>query len=336
MAPCAELIFMRGPQRGKRITLGKQQIVAGRLHTCELVLEEQYASRRHFQLELLADGWVLQNISDNGTLVNGKRFKKNKQILLDTGDVLGVGTETEVLFVAPGDDAQAAINAYASFQPEDQAPQKPDAQVHDFKQEADEPRHEGEKPANASRYRKYMIFGGVYAVMIIALIVLLGSLKKSRDPHAGQPRQFSNYDISMAVHEPVIRHQNVNLAAEQLRLARALFSRRNFRTGDLQKCVLAFKLHLAYQNATDFADPDMQSLYIQARDELVTRVQELYTQAWMSQQARKWDEAVLRWEMLRNTLPRSSEDWDTRTYVDLQNNIMAHIRFVRGKLPKKR
>ena len=63
-----------------------------------------------------ADGWIMENLSANGTAVNGRRYKADKQILLATGDVIGVGMETEILFVAGGDDPAEAIARYRQSQ----------------------------------------------------------------------------------------------------------------------------------------------------------------------------------------------------------------------------
>jgi hypothetical protein len=342
MAQWAELIFMQGPQQGARVQLRHNQLIVGRDPQCALVLQEAYASRKHFQLDLTAEGWLVENLSDRGTLINGKKFKHGKRVLLDTGDVLGTGAETEILFIAPGADASGAIAAYRSMRVQTQKQQQPPQVQEPLPEQppTDEPASPVASEAAASgsdalkKYRKYIIFGGAYLAAMVVLIIFLASLKKS-DAKANQPARLSERDISEAFYQPIERHQNLNIAAEMLEQARALWPKRNFRRADLQACVMAFKLHLAYANSVDFDDPNVHGMFIQARDELISRVQDEYSQAWISQQAQKWRESLMRWNSLQMMLPRSN-DWDTPAYRDLQDNIMSHVAYVRRKMPAKR
>ena len=109
--PCPELIFLSGPQRGERAAILQSPAVAGRSPQAEIILREQGASREQTRFELTREGWIMENLSANGTRVNGKRYKAGKKILLDTGDILGVGRDTEILYVAAGDDPDTALTA---------------------------------------------------------------------------------------------------------------------------------------------------------------------------------------------------------------------------------
>ena len=110
----AVLIFLAGPQRGQRVSLVGGTILAGRSPDAGLRLTEQYVSREQMQFQLSPDGWTVQCLSSRRTRINGKKYKRGKRVLLDTGDVLSVGMETEILFVAPGDDPDAALDRYIS------------------------------------------------------------------------------------------------------------------------------------------------------------------------------------------------------------------------------
>jgi hypothetical protein len=110
----AVLIFLAGPQRGQRVSLVGGTILVGRSPDAGLRLKEQYVSREQMQFQLSQDGWTVQCLSSRRTRINGKKYKRGKRVLLDTGDVLSVGMETEILFVAPGDDPDAALDAYIS------------------------------------------------------------------------------------------------------------------------------------------------------------------------------------------------------------------------------
>jgi len=127
-----ELIFVAGPQQGERAVIMTSTAILGRSPTADVRLVEEAASREHVRFQFTRDGWVMENMSANGTLINGKRYKKNKKIVLDTGDVMGVGLETKMLYVAPGDDPEDALQdwreANPAFQPKPaKAPTAPTA-----------------------------------------------------------------------------------------------------------------------------------------------------------------------------------------------------------------
>ena len=98
-----ELIFVRGPQDGERAVLMTNPVVVGRSAVADVRLKENASSREQLRFDLTPEGWLMQNLSANGTLINGKRYRGGKRLLLDTGDILGVGAETEILYVAPPD-----------------------------------------------------------------------------------------------------------------------------------------------------------------------------------------------------------------------------------------
>ena len=108
----AEFIYVGGPQSGQRAALMSAVVTVGRGREADVQLTEEHISRKHFQLMFTQDGWVFENLSPLKSRVNGKKYKVGKKIILDTGDVIGVGAETELLFVSPGDDPEAALIAF--------------------------------------------------------------------------------------------------------------------------------------------------------------------------------------------------------------------------------
>jgi len=108
----AEFVVLSGPQKGQKLKIAGDAVVIGRAGDCNIPLKEDYVSRRQVELVKTVQGWLMENVSANGTLVNGKRYKSGAKIILGTGDVLGVGMETELLFVDVGDDADEALAAY--------------------------------------------------------------------------------------------------------------------------------------------------------------------------------------------------------------------------------
>jgi len=123
-----ELIFVAGPQQGERAVIMTATAVIGRSPTAEIHLTEEATSREHVKFQFTHDGWVMENLSANGTLINGKRYKKDKKVLLDTGDVMTVGLETKILYVAPGDDPEEAIQTWRGANPAPEPRQAPPKQ----------------------------------------------------------------------------------------------------------------------------------------------------------------------------------------------------------------
>lgn len=75
---------------GQRIVLTGSPVVLGRHADCDLVLQDEQASRRHAQVEPGPGGFVLVDLgSTNGTLLNGERV--DQPVPLSPGDQIVVG-----------------------------------------------------------------------------------------------------------------------------------------------------------------------------------------------------------------------------------------------------
>jgi hypothetical protein len=75
---------------GRRIPLGGNPLVIGRLPECDVVLADGNVSRRHAEIRPHGDGWVLADLgSTNGTRLNGFRLTAPRE--LRSGDEIAVG-----------------------------------------------------------------------------------------------------------------------------------------------------------------------------------------------------------------------------------------------------
>jgi hypothetical protein len=80
---------------GRRVAIGSDPLVIGRLPECGVVLEDSNVSRRHAELRRAGDGVVLTDLgSTNGTKVNGAPVRE--QVLV-SGDEVSVGS-TRLIF----------------------------------------------------------------------------------------------------------------------------------------------------------------------------------------------------------------------------------------------
>src|SRR5579863_6172105 len=84
-----ELIFLEGPKAGQSVRLNFERAWFGRQATCDVVLDDEGASRVHFSIERSGDDYVLvDNRSTNGTFVNGARAQR---VVLKPGDDISAG-----------------------------------------------------------------------------------------------------------------------------------------------------------------------------------------------------------------------------------------------------
>lgn len=69
----ARLAIISGPRSGQIIPLAQSTTVLGRAATCHVVIEDDFASRRHAQITLRDDLYWLRDLgSKNGTLLDGQ------------------------------------------------------------------------------------------------------------------------------------------------------------------------------------------------------------------------------------------------------------------------
>jgi Protein of unknown function (DUF3662)/FHA domain len=80
---------------GRRVTVGSDAVVVGRLPECQVVLSDSNVSRRHAELRRKGDGVFVTDLgSTNGTRVNGVPIREQ---LLASGDEISVGS-TRLIF----------------------------------------------------------------------------------------------------------------------------------------------------------------------------------------------------------------------------------------------
>jgi hypothetical protein len=80
---------------GRRVVIGTEPLVIGRLPECGVVLQDTNVSRRHAELRRAGEGVVLTDLgSTNGTRVNGTPIREQ---ILTSGDEVSVGS-TRLIF----------------------------------------------------------------------------------------------------------------------------------------------------------------------------------------------------------------------------------------------
>jgi pSer/pThr/pTyr-binding forkhead associated (FHA) protein len=321
-----ELIFVSGPQAGQRIVLARPSAVLGRGGGADILLSEEFVSRRQARYELLPGGCSLENLSDRGTWISGKRFKAGKRVLLETGDVIGVGRETQILFVAAGDDAEAAVQAYrkssasgrnafgkkvkvkaASAPP----PAAAEPAVLEPVETAEEPKApEPQAPVRApprtsemsaderllaqakARRRKILIGLSIYLLIIVFVGVLgwmtLGKVAPQvREVPILTPEQISDY-LSFKIEDIT---PNPVMKEKRLNYALGLYQQYGLNSTKLYECARAFKEALAYSGRTFFEDPQHDQIYGQVLRRLTEVVTTKYQNACRREKNKDWMQA---------------------------------------------
>lgn len=336
----AELIFVEGPQEGQSVMLTASTMVAGRSPQADLTLDEQYVSRRQLQFTNTTEGWVVENVSDNAIRINGKKYKRGKKIILDTGDVIGVGIATEILFVSGDDQAHQALDAYRQANPEgDPEPAeksaakklKPKRTEKSGKSEPSDP-----KTDRSHKLQKYAVMFIIYLAVIVAGAVFLGMHLTSRSKTSTDaPARLSFSQIERILKAPVdtkIMVKDILAAQRALERARQTYHDAAVKDGNLYKSVKYFKLHLAYKRGTFEQRRDEQMFHL-ATSELVDKVQHKYRNAVIHEKDKNWRQARILFEELLRLVPvkdKPHPEPDNAVF----DNIVKHLVYVRNQARK--
>lgn len=283
--PRPELIIVAGPQQGDRAVLMDNVAFLGRSAECNVQINEPAVSRKQIKFTLAPGGWVVENIAATPLRINGKKHKMGRKVFLETGDVLGVGTETKILFVSPDADPEEALLQYrqkhgvadvpaeppplvAAPAPAGQganiaaplAAPTPIAAVVEPEQVIEpEEAAEPDRPLNAAdmidaerkaKIKKYCVLFGIYIVVLVigmaVLYLLLGKEPDKVKKTGGVPQRLTGKQIKDTLSREVEPLGNYPaLAQEHLDRARRFYVNRSKR-GNLYWCVENYKLYLAY------------------------------------------------------------------------------------------
>ena len=310
-----ELIFVGGPQKGQRIRLTRPVAVLGRGSGSDILLSEQYVSRQHVRYELLRAGPAVENLSSRGTWINGKRYKTGQKVLLATGDVLGVGHETQMLFVAAGDDPEEALRAWRArlqrgrdafgrrVQPPSQARQVPESPSKPPEPAAGKELAGEERPKRPSemtaderaeaerkeKRRKLLIgLAAWWSLMLLGLV--LGYLYLDVKPQTEVPERpmLSPEQIERFLQQPVSRTPNPLQKDKKLAQALDLYRHYGMNPRHLHEMVQAFKEALAYSGRGFFANSEHDRIFRACLTELTQTVQKRYRRACLLEKNQDW------------------------------------------------
>ena len=312
---CPELIFVAGPQTGQRVQLRQPAAILGRGGEADILLSEEYASRQQLRYEVLKAGPTLENLSSRGTWINGKRFKKGKRVLVETGDLIGVGAQTQILFVGVGDDPDQALAAYKQAaggrdafgqRPAPPAPQPPPPQAdqdhppqHDQTDQTGEDREKrpsemtpGERAELERKARQKKILIGVAAWwVVVGVVIVLGALLRTGGPDADKVVPvLDESEIRRLLEDPP--KELIPSRDDWLTRAMKLYDDHGLENPwKLSETVTAFKQALAYNGRSSFEAFEHQSRYRKTVERFTQEVTDRYANACGLEKKEDWTEA---------------------------------------------
>jgi len=341
-----ELVFLTGPQAGERAVVMGSPALVGRSPAADVRVQEESVSREQVRFSLMPEGWVMENLSAHGTLVNGKRCRKRKKLLLETGDVLGLGVETQVLYVAPGDDPEAALaawhEAHPAPPPEPTKPATGQAPARDEAAKAAEGDEAAEGAEGAAAKPKGKLKYLLFALLLVGVgIVALALIARPKEGGDGQPGPTGLARLDANAIEDALatvpkRPFSLPKSIEELALARRMFPDRLRARGDSFRCVRHFQLSLAYRDAHTFDSIQDERNYGRALKELVAQVRDKYDTAWRFERAMRWTSAQATYEQLREVLPPAEMEHTAPEYTVVFRNILDHIDYVKRRVKEER
>jgi len=363
-----ELIFVVGPQAGERAVIMTNTAVFGRSPNSDVRLVEEAASREHVRFQFTREGWVMENLSANGTLINGKRYKKNKKVILDTGDVMGVGLETKILYVSPGDDPEEALQDWRQANPASQPkPSEPPARQarprgkapaapagaaaaataeENPARKADKQPVEGAEeegiggpPEKASKTLKVILLSIVLVGIVgfgLALIMRSDPTDVPGANGGGIPR-LTPEQITKALEAPLNRPPSPTQAAAALKSAVSSYSTKAlWEKGDLYRCVKQFKLYRAYSQSPGFPRIQYERMADAAARQLDVLIRERYKTAWKFEKAKNYRNAKRAFEELERLLPVGEVKRDSQVFKVIITNIRRHRTYIKSQMGKTR
>jgi pSer/pThr/pTyr-binding forkhead associated (FHA) protein len=350
-----ELVFISGPQQGLHTKITADPAVVGRVASCDIVLSEDFASRQQMRFENSPDGWLMENLSSNGTRVNGKKYKGGKKILLATGDCLGVGLTTEILYVAPGDDSESALSAYRQSHPLAETSQTDTAGTSalgdknskvktsilpailgtvaakdkDAKDEAQAYAVpiDAEEAKKKAKQRKYIMGFGIYLVILLGLAITYKFVHNPADSEAAGLPMLSRNDIESALlARPPADHRPMD-AEQERSTARNLFPNRAANIGDTYKVVRNYNAYLAHKDGgAVFEESVDDGNFSKASAELVDAVINQYNAAYAYEKNHDWVRAGKAFSNLLKMIPVDpSSGGNDPVNSRLRQNIYDHL-----------
>jgi pSer/pThr/pTyr-binding forkhead associated (FHA) protein len=320
MAFLLQIDIHNGPGQTKRETFTQDAVVFGRDAAAQIVIVEKTASRKHGEIKIVDGKWSLINHSPNGTVVNGREVTSKPQPIKEKDRVSIGGTLVfEIIKAVVEVDAQEPV---AQTQPgkSDGRPKPKDPEI-------------AAREAALQKQRRLLLFGGIYAAGLLALIIFFVTLGPSGDNAKSllYPRQITKEEITKTVRQPLKLSTTPDLRTAQTELKKA---NTNFERLDnlppkaLYETYLAYKIALANFDSKEFDVAQDRLRFDTVQTRLADKLDEYYQSAYEKMKAGQFIKADDNAQMITTYLfPEFA--------TDLYKNVGAIRRLCAEQIKKK-
>ncbi|MCE9588924.1 MAG: FHA domain-containing protein [Planctomycetes bacterium] len=243
----------------------------GRDPSNRVVLQERTASRKHGEVRIESDRWVVANLSPNGTRLNGREIGK-KPRTLKPGDTIEIG-DTPVIRVEFDGGAETPPPAEADADADTPAAPKPSG-------------------AAMSRRAKVWVSIGVYLMLMLCLFIFFSTLGERPDD-----RLQSEPELTPAAIESDVRRLPTGVAvdpraaADSLRTATQYFEKLQSDPTNLYRAHEAYQQALAASGKATFDNSVDQSRFLDVEERLIDQVKRIYRESYVMLMSRQYKAA---------------------------------------------
>jgi hypothetical protein len=300
-----------GAQTGLQSTLTQDVITFGRADGNALTIAAQeiaHLSRQHGRLELIQNQWILTNQSTNGTTVNGKKMRRDQQVL-NSGDIVGVVKQP--LFTIQ-------FNAMDPYVPP----------IDEVDEDAE---GQGSALSEAARKTKLWIrMGAMSAIAVGAVLIVVAAMMESGGKSNGPGPGIANWNkqqIQTEFEKPIVRPRDDAKAEIHLGNARQHFTSRDDTPSGNYRTLYHYKLHMAYLGLKQPEDPLDVNKYNTVLKNLSAKFVNKYRFATSKVAVKEWCVAVRSFRELRSMYPAESDS-------SLGKNIGQYISMTKKHCPR--
>jgi pSer/pThr/pTyr-binding forkhead associated (FHA) protein len=280
--------YLQGPNAGRKILLRDTCVTFGRSTERTLPLDLSFASREHGQFNYDNGKWLLTNLSNNGTKLNGKQVTNKPRTIKGTCTIT-IGDD-DVFRVRPIADPASDQSQTDS---DDQAPPL-------------DPTDDESHTTNTNRTKLWFGIGALWFVVFgfIAFAILNPADPNASNPALNLPPPFTPDRIQQILARPMSKstpdQRQADLATAQAHEFYALIDRRHdalFRAFD------AYRLALSFSPNDTFTDAQDQRQFYVLQKRLTQSITTQYESASQLLMSRQYKLADFAFKELRKTYP---------------------------------
>lgn len=249
---------LTGPLKGTSQELTKSMVIIGRSSDCDVVINDPKCSRKHAKVEVTAEGFVLEVLSESNALkVNGSDVQTTT---ITDGDVISIGdtdirfntTNTKFRTSSSGPKQASTIAAPAGWTPQVvSVPVPPPSAAIPYEYgtqitNAAAPKLRRKKPK--ANYTRFYIYGGI---ILVGFWLFSGGPKKGKKEITIRGQEQIDKDIEVARKlqedaEELRRRRNQN-PTNEMRQAQENYVKgfRDFRKGQYERALESFQACLS-------------------------------------------------------------------------------------------